>query len=503
MKKLGQNIFIVIVMLFIMAGTVWAKDVKVDVVVVGAGSAGLTAALTAAQGGATVALFEKMPSTGMATSNFAEGIFGAESRFQKLHLSGPTRDEAFKHAMHFNHWKGNPDLIRTLINKSAETIDWLIDQGVEFEPFAPVQIIPKAPNTWHIIKGHGHGLMVALTKKATENKNITIYYNTPVTKLITNSTGNVVGAVAADKKGNTINASAKAVIIATAGFGNNPEWMKKYTGQGDNVIPVGQVKKTGDGIRMAMEVGAETINMESIEYLGIAGIGIDVFSPITATLWQPENVWINTYGKRFCDEATIAWEWNFSGNIINQQKGGIMYVVYDDAAVKRFIEKGITQGIGVIVPPTTKLVGYDKVLRDAVAQGLIKEASSIGELAQKINVDKSTLVSTIQGYNDFCMKNVDDSYAKDRQYLKALNGPKYYAIPVKPAHIGNLGGIKINEKTEVISKDWNTILGLYAAGTCTGGWEGDTYDLTTTGGSFGFSVYMGRIAGENALKYIK
>lgn len=478
-----------------------AATEETDVIVAGAGAAGLSAALTAASGGAKVILFEKMPTPG-GTTNFAEGLFAAESVLQREHLSGPTKDEAFKDAMKFNHWRANPDIVRTFIEKSSDTIDWLISNGVEFEPFAPGAMWPQGPRTWHVVKGHGAALIKTLVARATENKNITIYYSTSVTKLITDDKNRVVGAVAEEKSGNTRDVKAKAVILSTAGFANNAEWMKKYTGHGDDVVPVGQMKKMGDGIRMGMEVGAETVNMEALQYLGVAGVGVGIMSPITAALFQPTNVWVNAFGKRFCDEATIAWEWTFSGNIINQQKDGVTYVVFDESAMNFFMERGIIQGLGVIVPPTSKLAGLDKALETAVSKGSVHIAGSVEELAGKIKVDKQTLVATVKSYNDFCGKGHDDGYAKDQQYLWPLKGPKYYAVLVKPAHIGTLGGLKINVKTEVINKSWETIPGLYAAGTCTGGYEGDTYDLGTSGGTLGYSINTGRIAGESALKSI-
>jgi fumarate reductase flavoprotein subunit len=479
----------------------FAANEETDVIVTGAGAAGLSAALTAANGGAKVILFEKMPTPG-GTTNFAEGLFAAESVLQREHLSGPTKDEAFRDAMKFNHWRANPDIVRAFIDKSSDTIDWLMSQGVEFEPFAPGAMWPQGPRTWHVIKGHGAALIKALVARATENKNISVYYSSPVKKLITDDKNRVVGVVAEDKSGNTMEVKAKAVILSTAGFANNTEWMKKYTGHGDDVVPVGQMKKMGDGIRMAMEVGAETVNMETLQYLGVVGVDVGLMSPITAALWQPVNLWVNAFGKRFCDEATIAWEWTFSGNIISQQKDGVAYVVFDESIMKSFMEKGIIQGIGVIVPPTSKLAGLDKALETAISKGNVHIAGSVKELADKIKVDKQTLSATLKSYNDFCGKGHDDGYAKDQQYLWPLKGPKYYAVLVKPAHIGTLGGLKINEKTEVINKSWEVIPGLYAAGTCTGGYEGDTYDLGTSGGTLGYSINTGRIAGENALKSI-
>jgi fumarate reductase flavoprotein subunit len=392
-KVIRYVIFAVIAFgMVVEAGIGLATSEEADVVVAGAGAAGLSAALTAANGGAKVILFEKMPTPG-GTTNFAEGLFAAESVLQREHLAGPTKDEAFKDAMKFNHWRANPDIVRTFIEKSSDTIDWLMSLGVEFEPFAPGAMWPQGPRTWHVVKGHGAALIKTLVARATENKNITIYYSTSVIKLTADDQNRVVGAVAEDKSGNTRGIKAKAVILSTAGFANNSEWMKKYTGHSDDVVPVGQMKKMGDGIRMGMEVGAETVNMETLQYLGVVGVDVGLMSPITAALWQPVNMWVNSFGKRFCDEATIAWEWTFSGNIINQQKDGVAYVVFDESILKSFMDSGIIQGIGVIVPPASKLAGLDKALETAVSKGSVHIAGSVAARDVTMGMQKTNNTS--------------------------------------------------------------------------------------------------------------
>ena len=199
------------------------ESVSADVVVIGSGAAGMAAGLTAAEGGAKVVVAEKAPHHG-GTSNFAQGLFAVESEMQRKSYIGITRDEAFKTAMDYSHWRANPRLVRAIIDKSAETVDWLLKQGVELE--GPVTMFFDAPRTWHIIKGkpqaggRGSAMIRALVTKAKE-RGVDLLLGTSVKKI--NKEGNRITGVIAEKKGKPISISAKAVIIASGGYANNRE----------------------------------------------------------------------------------------------------------------------------------------------------------------------------------------------------------------------------------------------------------------------------------------
>jgi len=142
-----------------------AQTLKADVVVIGSGASGLVAALTAAEGGARVIVFEKMFYPG-GTSNYPGGIFAVESEMQRRKDITVTRDEAFQMIMAYNHWRANARLVRAIVDKSASTIDWLQRLGVEF--LEPVAIYPGGPQTWHLLKGRGAAMVKVLVARAQE-----------------------------------------------------------------------------------------------------------------------------------------------------------------------------------------------------------------------------------------------------------------------------------------------------------------------------------------------
>jgi len=223
-------------------------------------------------------------------------------------------------------------------------------------------------------------------------------------------------------------------------------------------------------------------------------------SQLWAASAQP-YLWINQRGERFCDESII-FRFPYAGNALAKQKGGIMYSIFDEDTKKYLMEKGIPYGLGVFVPVTTKLSLLDTEIQRGVKEGKAFVAGSLEELATKINVSSKILKATVDENNKTCERNHDHLFAKDPRYLRPVKKGKFYAVKSNFHIFTTLGGIKINQKTEVLDKDDEVIPGVYATGNCAGGLYGETYEVLTTGGSLGFAVNSGRIAGENALKYI-
>ncbi len=474
---------------------------ETDVIVIGSGASGLAAALTAAEGSAKVTVFEKERSLG-GTSNFFQGIFAVESDMQRERYITYSRDEAFKNIMEFSHWMANPRLVRAIVNESAATIAWLQKQGVEFSD-ATINM-PDCPRTYHVVRGRGEAVIKALTTRAKE-KGVDIRLATPVKRII--KQGDRIKGVIAEVDGEEIQVGAKAVIIASGGYANNKEWIKKYTGfdLGVNLVPIGNVDKMGDGIRMAWEAGAAEEGKSLLELYRVGPIGPEfaLGSQIEFAVTQPD-LWVSPRGERFCDE-TVAFYDSSVGNANARFKEGYTYSIFDESIIRRMIERGIDKNVAIDSPPGSRPVSIERELKAALERGNtdIFEADSVEELAMKMGVSPAVLKATIDEYNTFCENGYDELFVKDRKYLWPIKGPKFYAVKGRTVFLGTMGGIKINGKTEVVDKKEMVIPGLYAAGFDAGGMYGDSYPIKTSSGlASAFALNSGRIAGKNALKYL-
>ena len=472
-----------------------AEDITTDVVIIGAGASGMTASVAAAEGGAKVVLLEKMGVVG-GTGNFGEGIFAAESHIQRAKNINYTRDEAFKFLMEYTHWRANARLVRAIIDKSPDTIAWLEKQGVEFTE--PAANYPGGLMTWHLMKGRGKGAIQALYAKA-QQLGVKVMLKTPATDLIVKD-GAIKGVIAKNAEGQTIHIHSKTVIIASGGFINNKEMLAKYTDFGPDIVPVGSINKTGDGIKMAWAAGADSFGTGVLQLYrpGIPGEGPE--SQLNAPARQP-YLWVNQLGERFCDE-TVIFSWPYAGNALANQPGRVMYVIIDENTKNYMIEKGIDVGVGVMVPVATKLTKLDDEIKRGAEKGKVFVADSIEELAKKINVPDANLKATIDEYNKMADQRQDTLFVKSNKYLQPVRKSKFYAFRAVPFALGSLGGIKINHNTEVLDTKQQAIPGLYAVGNDAGGMYGDSYDVVLAGGTWGFAANSGRIAAENSLKFI-
>jgi fumarate reductase flavoprotein subunit len=474
-----------------------------DIIVIGSGVSGLAAAVTAAENGANVVVFEKERSPG-GTSNFFSGMFAVESEMQRERYITYGCDEAFTNIMEYSHWRANPRLVRVIVNESGKTISWLRRLGVDFSD--ATTMMPDGPLCYHVVRGKGAAVVKALINTA-RDKGVQLKTATPVKEILRES-GTIRGVIA-EEDGQRKEVTAKAVIITTGGYANNREWIKKYAGfdLDRNLIPVGNIDKMGDGIRMAWEVGAADEAMGLLELFAVGPVGpeFDMKNSFELLAAQPD-LWVDPDGRRYCDEG-IAFYDSSVGNANARYPQGFTFRLFDDSIKEYFMKVGIDKSVGMDNPPGTKPVSFDRELAAALEKGTAEmvTADSIEELAKKMGVDQTTLASTVAEYNRFCEQGHDELFAKNPRYLRPLKGPMFYAIKAHTIFLGTLGGIKINEEMEVLDKKGMPISGLYAGGfDAAGGMYGDSYSITfSTGISAGFATNSGRLAGRNAVVYLK
>ncbi|HLP45197.1 MAG TPA: FAD-dependent oxidoreductase [Candidatus Kapabacteria bacterium] len=471
------------------------KRLEADVLVVGAGSAGLSAALTASSGGANVIIMEKLPMPG-GYSLMAEGLFAAESDFQRREYIGATKEEAFKNHMNASHWRPNGRLIRAFIDKSADTIDWLMNLGVNFAKVTTMW--PGGPRTWHLMEGGGKKLIDTFCAKLLEKK-VRLLLGTPAKQVIFDENNNISAVIGMDKDGNEVRVDTRVVIIAGGGYANSNEMLSEYSDmkfKPQSIIPMQQ---TGDHIKMAWEAGAERDSLGV--YMAIPSIvGESPTSHLWAAAVQP-FLWVNQLGERFCDES-ISFIFPIAANALAQQKDGVMYTIFDENSKRLLIEEGVDVCLGIFIPVATRLVNLDNAIEKGVSEGKAFVANSLNELAAKIGVSKDNLNNSVEEMNQAFEDNHDAIFAKDKRYLKPIKKGKYYALKCIYQVFTTLGGIKINYKTEVLNTNSEVIPGLYAIGNCAGGVYAWHYEVFTAGGALGFAVNSGRIAGENCLEFL-
>jgi fumarate reductase flavoprotein subunit len=482
--------------------TMSAIPERTDVVVAGSGAAGMAAALTLAEGGAKVAVFEKQRSVG-GTSNFFQGTFAVESAMQRERYVDYTRDQAFKNTMDYSHWRANPRLVRAIVDESGATISWLQAQGVEFVD-ATINM-PDSPLTYHVIRGRGEAVIKALVDQA-RAKGVQIFPGTPVTALL--KEGGKVTGVLVESDGEEVEVAATAVVIATGGFANNKEWIKKYTGYdlGVNLFPVGNTGKRGDGLRMAWEAGAAEEGVETIEMFRVGPVGAEfaMGCNLEQAAAQPD-LWVTARGERFCDEGITFWDTPVGNAQGRYMRDGYTYSLFDDSIIDRLLAQGLDRGVGMDFPPGFKLTNLHSEIQAARDHGSTEvfAADSLEDLAAQLQIDPATLRATVDEYNRSCGEGHDGLFAKDARFLRPLVGPQFYAVRARTVFLGTMGGIKVTGRLEVLDKKDNVIPGLYAGGFDAGGMYGDSYPIKSSSGlASAFAINSGRLAGKAALQYL-
>ena len=333
-----------------------------------------------------------------ATDDDFEPPATVETDIQRQNMIGITREEAFRKFMDYTHWRTDARLVREYIWKSADTIEWLQDMGVEF--LGAYKYSPDSEATWHIVKSEsGMGpraagaLIKTLTKRA-EELDVTILLETPAKKLEKNEDGQICGVWATDVNGEEVYVDCCAVVIATGGFGDNPEMIKELTPYewGKNMYSFRIPGTVGDGIKMAWEVGAgrtET-NME-VSYSTPSKVE---YSCLHRVHTQP-NLLVNLQGERFVNEEIMA-NTTYGSNALSTQHKMLGFMIIDDSIKNHYRRHGLPNIS--LVSPNAQAKDYDDDVKKALETGdpWFYMADSIEELADKMGVNKENLVKTVE-----------------------------------------------------------------------------------------------------------
>ncbi len=450
-------------------------DGEADVIVVGGGNTGIPAAITAHDKGVKVILLEA--STGMASSlaMIAGGTPFAGTDFQKAQGIKDSPDQMYKEALAVG--DGSPELWRALVDRQQEVFKWLLSIGAKPEvlQLAPGHKVMRSVR----FEGHGVGLCNVL-RNALKKTKIDVRYKYRARKLIVDpETGRVIG-VTAEAEGKKKNFRArKAVILASGGFCQNLALVKEYGPQYADLVPTAPKQHQGDGLIMAMAVGAATSNI-GLAVCPSLPICAETGSLLTST--GLGGIAVNRHGERWGNEATSdldSYTMRYH-DIIAQDPTGLHFTISDERCRQE---------------DPYKRKGKEKVF----------QADTIDELEKILGIDKGGLKKTLAEYNSDIKK-----YGYDRKFGRKLQGmahpgepvhtletPPYYAVKCKVCLTSMKGGLKINGKDQVLNQFGEVIPGLYAAGEIAGGLMGIPSHYYT--GTMTVQCFtQGRIAGDVA-----
>lgn len=486
------------------------KQLETDVVVVAAGLSGLAASIAAAEGGASVITLEKSANTGGA-ANMGMGPAAAGSPVQKASMIEVTPGELFRRHMFYTHYQVDARLVRAYYFKSGDTIEWLQDMGVVFNSVRPAfrarertRAYADGEYTWHVVQPEdgsepGPRAATTMTKRMTERAQelgVEFMFETPATELIQDADGAIVGVRARDAAGEELEIAAKAVIVATGGFGANAKMIKDTMGftWGDDLFSFAIPGMDGDGVNMCHAVGAgkTPVTMEVMYQLPD---NMNHFY-VEGAFRQP-CFWCDRTGERFMPEDEI-YNTTFVGNAINHLPGKVAYAVFDAKMLKHWKKDG--PDIVSHVHPHDLYEGFDEQWERDLADGYepICQADSLEELAEKAGIDVDGFLAAVEEYNDMCAAGYDELFEKERAFMRPLEKGPFYCCKQYIGAYGTLGGVLVNHHLEVMDGGHRKIPGLYCVGTDACTIYGDSYNYCIPGNTMGFCLNSGRIAGENA-----
>jgi fumarate reductase flavoprotein subunit len=497
-------------------------ELTADVVVIGAGGAGVASAVTSAEHGAKVIVLEKTAIAGGTTAN-GGGFFAADSaKARELGQKAVDTDYIFKKWMEEMDWLADASLVKQFLSLSHTTADWLEDHGVIFHKTeeAVQQSHQEGTNGYHKYDDYTKtsAQLGAMLDKIVKDYSAEVYYETPAKSLITEG-DKVTGVTAVAKDGSTLNITAKSVIIASGGFVGDSEMIKDAL-NGVSVNAAGYNSNVGEGIKMAWDIGAASRGLSAMvaHTFTVEGNGkiegdyefMELYQATSSVAYMPIIPWINGSGVRFANEDIVYDRALSSNSVISQ--GNFAYFLYNDKLLETLETKGaraagmrdkIAMGpMPEITPMDNGWSNLTAIVDKMVDGGYVVKADTLDELAEKLSMDKETLKETMDKYNADAKDGIDSLYGKDGQHMYPMTEGPYYAFKVTVNNLCTVGGIRINSAFQVVQDDpengYTPLANLYAAGADAGGIYSDHYAHTIEGAAQGWAYNSGRLAGANA-----
>ena len=464
-----------------------------DIVVVGAGGSGISAAVKAETLGANVILIEKMPVIGGATALNAGTLIATGSKYQR-EVMKETKDSpelAYKDIFTVGKNRNDPTLVKMVTERVGGVVDWLIyDMKIPYGP-AATQYPDHSANRQLGVTGRSVNYLNLMREKFL-GMGGKLMLQTRAQELIRDDAGKVVGVRATDKDGNTVELTSKAVILASGGYGAVKSMLPKEM---SNYVFYGLDSETGDGYKMATDIGAGTINLDLVKMYPqgvetVPGHGLAATASSTDTMKKSGAIYVNKLGQRYVDENAAL------GVLTDKtvaQPDHIAYIVMDAKAWKEYVRKSLEDKL---VPNEETLMTWTKIVNNG--RPVMAVSDNLADAAKTMGVDAEGLAKTVAHWNDMVKAGKDTDF--NRKITGGLGEGPYYIVEQKVRYQTTLGGLKADADLRILDKAGKPIPGLYGAGCVVGGANGAD-SLTAMMNSW--AIVSGVVSAESAVKSIK
>lgn len=481
-------------------------DAQYDVIVIGGGGSGLSAAVQAAKDGLSCAVLEKEAQLG-GSSSFAEGHAAFESDEQIKRGIKVSKDEGFEAYVTYSHGRCDQALVSRYVENAATTIKKMRDE--EGAVYHDVTITaPDQPGelvTWHLPEGEVARL-IELFEADARRRGVDIFLSTAASQILRDESGKIIGVIAKDADGEQVKLGAKAVVVASGGYAANPEVFDKYAKHkiGKRVINVGGPGNTGDGIRMMKEVGGiENPNIGTMLLFPVMREKT-ITSHVNNAGMQP-YFWVNKEGRRFANEE-IGLNFGFAGDLTAGQTDAMYWCLLDQNHIDKLVNEGNEVGLGIYVANYEKLVNLPNEIEadaDDEKRTNVLKGATVAELAAKMGIDAAQLQAELDEYNSYAKQGADKKYHKNKKYLRAYDRGPFYALKMETGIMVTMGAMRINDHMQALDANGEVIPGLYCVGCDAGGLYGESYQLTVPGSANGFALTSGWLTADDIAEKIK